>query len=132
MQAHLRGEPPPFSASDITLLMASAGEVSRDLSRAEGDVEKYWAAEYMRQHWQRQQQLWRRQRLQRQQQQEPEGLPGMVMGWVRPELNLAAVTLEELGLENVIKVGGRCCRMCVACMCCSGVMMDAGCAWGWW
>jgi hypothetical protein len=59
----------------------------------------------MRQHWQRQQQLWRRQRLQRQQQQEPEGLPGMVLGWVRPELNLAAVTLEELGLENVIKVG---------------------------
>ena len=104
MQAHLRGEPPPFSASDITSLMASAGEVSRDLGRAEGDVERYWAAEFMRQQWQRQQQLARRQRLQRQQQEEPEGLPGMVLGWVRPELNLAAVTLEQLGLENVIKV----------------------------
>lgn len=82
--------------------MASAGEVSRDLGRAEGDVEKYWAAEYMRQHWQRQQQQLRRQRLQPQQ--EPEALPAMVLGWVRPELNLAAVTLEDLGLENVIKV----------------------------
>lgn len=110
LQAHLRGQPPPFSASDITNLMASAAEVSRDLGRAEGDVERYWAAEYMRQQWQRQQQLARRQRLQwqspeqqQQQQQEPEGLPGMVLGWVRPD-NLAAVTLEQLGLENVIKV----------------------------
>jgi exoribonuclease-2 len=113
VQAHLRGEPPPFSASDITNLMASAGEISRDLGRAEGDVDRYWAAEYMRQYWQqRQQQHGRRQRLQQQQQQqqqqqaEPEGLPAMVLGWVRPDLNLAAVTLEQLGLENVLKVRG--------------------------
>lgn len=103
VKAHLRGEAPPFSASDISQLMAAAGEVSRDLGSAERDVDRYWAAEYMRQHWQRQQQQQlRRQRLQ--QQQEPVGLPAMVLGWVRPELNLAAVTLEELGLESVIKV----------------------------
>lgn len=107
LQAHLRGQPPPFSASDITLIMAAAGDISRDLGRAEGDVERYWAAEFMRQHWQRQQQHWRRQRQQQQQQQEPEGLPGMVLGWVRPELNLAAVSLEEQGLESVIKVSSQ-------------------------
>lgn len=107
MQAHLRGEPPPFSAADIVTITAAAGDISRDLGRAEGDVERYWAAEYMRQHWQRQQQQHRR-RLQQQQQQhqEPEGLPATVLGWVRPELNLAAVSLDQLGLENVIKVGG--------------------------
>ena len=117
LQAHLRGEPPPVRASDIGLIMAAAGDISRDLGRAEGDVERYWAAEYMRQHWQRQQLHWRRQRQQQQQQQEPEGLPGVVLGWVRPELNLAAVSLEELGLENVIKVGlggnERCSVFCV-------------------
>lgn len=101
-QAHLRGESPPFSASEITQITANAAEVSRELGKAEGDVERYWAAEYMRQHWQRQQQNWRRHK--QQQHQGPEGLPGMVLGWVRPELNLVAVTLEELGLETVIKV----------------------------
>jgi hypothetical protein len=100
--------------------MASAGEVSRDLGRAEGDVDRHWAAEYMRQHWQRQQQNARRQRLQQQQQQqaEPGGLPAMVLGWVRADLNLAAVTLEELGLENVLKVSGisTCCQQLHACI----------------
>lgn len=119
VQAHLRGEAPPFSASDITQLMAVAGEVSRDLGSAERDVERYWVAEYMRQRWQRQQQQLRRQRLQ--QQQEPAGLPAMVLGWVRPELNLAAVTLEELGLENVIKV-----RVCGVLTCCEGLPLTCG------
>jgi hypothetical protein len=29
-----------------------------------------------------------------------------VLGWVRQDLKLAAVLLDELGLETVVKVGG--------------------------
>lgn len=46
---------------------------------------KYWAAEYLRQH---SSQCW----------------SGLVLGWFRTELSLAAVSLEDLGLEAVVKV----------------------------
>lgn len=86
LQAHLRGEALPFSAAAISAITAAAGESARELGRAEGEVTKYWAAEYLRQH---REQSW----------------VGCVLGWFRPEMQLAAVTLEELGLESIVKVG---------------------------
>jgi hypothetical protein len=55
-------------------------------------VTKYWAAEYLRQH---REQLW----------------TGCVLGWFRPEMQLAAVTLEELGLESIVKVRAWACGL---------------------
>jgi exoribonuclease-2 len=86
LQAHLRGEALPFSAAAISAITAAAGESARELGRAENEVTKYWAAEYLRQH---REQSW----------------TGCVLGWFRPEMQLAAVTLEELGLESIVKVG---------------------------
>jgi hypothetical protein len=117
-QAHLRGEALPFSAANIAAITAAGGDVSRELGGAEREVERYWTAECLRQHWQRLQQRLRQQRLQQttpSEQQQPEqqlgaavleGLPATVLGWVRPEISLAAVTLEEFGMETVIKVRG--------------------------
>lgn len=85
LQAHLRGEALPFSAAAIQSITAAAGESARELGRAEGEVTKYWAAEYLRQH-------------------RGETWAAMVLGWLRPEMQLAAVTFEELGLETVVKV----------------------------
>uniref|UniRef100_A0A383WAQ3 RNB domain-containing protein n=1 Tax=Tetradesmus obliquus TaxID=3088 RepID=A0A383WAQ3_TETOB len=85
LKAHLRGEALPFSAAAISAITAAAGESARELGRAEGEVTKYWAAEYLRQH---REQSW----------------VGCVLGWFRPEMQLAAVTLEELGLESIVKV----------------------------
>jgi len=84
-QAHLRGQPPPFPAAAITSVTAEAAEAGREAGRAESEVTKYWAAELLRQHGSK-------------------NWEGLVLGWFRPEMNLVSVSLEELGLESVVKV----------------------------
>eukprot|EP00879_Flechtneria_rotunda_P004803 GHRR01005075.1.p1 GENE.GHRR01005075.1~~GHRR01005075.1.p1 ORF type:complete len:775 (+),score=250.97 GHRR01005075.1:386-2710(+) len=85
IKAHLRGEPLPFPATSIMSISAAAVESNRELGRAESDVAKYWAAEYLRQH-------------------SSSSWTGVVLGWFRAEAQLAAVTLDELGLETIVKV----------------------------
>eukprot|EP00775_Hariotina_reticulata_P005095 gene5095-5336_t len=85
LKAHLRGQPPPFSAAAITSITAEAAESGREAGRAENEVTKYWAAELLRQ-------------------QGSKSWEGQVLGWFRPEMNLVSVSLEELGLESIVKV----------------------------
>lgn len=85
-QAHLRGDPLPFPAPAIASISNAAVELNREQGRAEGELTKYWAAEYLRQRG-------------------GQGWPALVLGWFRAELNLAAVSLEDLGLETIVKVG---------------------------
>lgn len=85
IKAHLRGEPLPFPAPAIVAISAAATEATRELARAEAEVTKYWAAEFMRQH-------------------RAEGWAGLVLGWFKQDCQLAAVSLEALGLEVIVKV----------------------------
>jgi exoribonuclease-2 len=85
VKAWLRGQPPPFSAADISSIGAAGAEVGRDLGRAEGEVGKYWTAEYLRQH-------------------HKEEWAATVLGTFRAEHNLVAVSLEALGVETIVKV----------------------------
>jgi len=85
VKAWLRGQPPPFSAADISRVAAAIAEVGRDLGRAEGEVGKYWTAEYLRQH-------------------RKEEWAATVLGTFRSELSLVAVSLETLGVETIVKV----------------------------
>ena len=85
LQAHLRGEPLPFPAPAIVSISGAAADQNRELGRAEGEISKYWAAEYLRQH-------------------AAECWTGLVLGWFRADSQLAAVSLEELGLESIVKV----------------------------
>jgi exoribonuclease-2 len=89
VKAFLRGTPAPFSASDIETITAVAAEASREVGRAEGEVTKYWVAEYLRQRWQ-------------------DSWAATFLGWFRRDSQLAAVLLEELGVETILRVrGGR-------------------------
>lgn len=86
LKAALRGAAPPFGASDIAATAAAASATARELSRAEGDIEKYWAAEFFRQAG-------------------PEARwPALVLGWFRQESGLLAVSIEPLGLESIVRV----------------------------
>jgi hypothetical protein len=85
VKAFLRGTPAPFSASDIETITAVAAEPSREVGRAEGEVTKYWVAEYLRQRWQ-------------------DSWAATMLGWFRRDSQLAAVLLEELGVETILRV----------------------------
>lgn len=96
LKAHALGiKPLPFSASDIDALASVAvAERQREAGAAERGEELYWVAEYFRQR--------------------KAGAPGAppggheyaatVLGWLRQDLRLASVLLDELGLEQVVKV----------------------------
>lgn len=88
----MRGQPLPFPAPAIASISNSAVDLNRELGRAEGEVNKYWAAEYLRQRG-------------------SQGWPALVLGWFKAELNLIAVSLEDLGLEAIVKVGAHSSRL---------------------
>lgn len=85
VKAALRGEQPPLGQGELESLMTAAGARGRDLNRVEGDVDKYWLAEYL-------------------QQQGNRAYVATVVGAVRPDLGLYAVVLDELGVESVVRL----------------------------
>lgn len=85
IKAALRGHPLPFSAARLESMLSAAGDAAREIGRAEGEVVKYWAAEYMRQHI-------------------SEPFDATVLGPLRPDSPLYVVSIERLGLETVAKL----------------------------
>ena len=86
VKAALRGQPPPFPAPALASVLAAAGEGARGLGRAENEVARYWAAEFMRQR-------------------AGETFEATVLGPFRAESGLYALLLEGTGLETIAKVG---------------------------
>ncbi|KAF5829392.1 hypothetical protein DUNSADRAFT_16161 [Dunaliella salina] len=90
LKAYLAGTPLPFSAAAIEQLASNTGnDRQRSMGAAERAEEAYWVAEFFRQ---------------RKKEGGSTEWPATVLGWQRPDLKLASVMLDELGLEVVIKV----------------------------
>ncbi|GIL47259.1 hypothetical protein Vafri_4119 [Volvox africanus] len=85
LKAWLRGEPLPFSRSEIDALVSAGNDAARELGAAERESENYWIAEYLRLNW-------------------GSEYTAMVLGWQREDLQLAAFLLEREGLEVVARV----------------------------
>lgn len=85
LKAYLRGESPPFSAAQLRDICAVSAETGKELGRAEADITKYWAAEYLRQHG-------------------DSSFDATVLGWFRQELNLAVILLDASGIESIVRV----------------------------
>ncbi|KAK9829763.1 hypothetical protein WJX72_007759 [[Myrmecia] bisecta] len=89
VKAQLRGEAPPFDVDTLEVLMEATNRVSRDFTGLEREVESYWVAHYF--HHIRTtapKQTW----------------PALFLVWVRQDLGLARVLLEDLGLETVTRI----------------------------
>jgi exoribonuclease-2 len=80
LKAHLRGEQPPFSTSEMTELAQGATSGSYEATLVERQTKRYWALEYLRRHRDR---LW----------------SAMLLRWLREDDGLGLIILEDLGLE---------------------------------
>lgn len=84
LKAHLRGEPLPFSSSEVTELAQGASSGSYEATLVERQTKRYWALEYLRRHSDR---IW----------------DVMLLRWLREDSGLGLIMLEELGLELAMR-----------------------------
>jgi len=84
IKAHLRGNPPPFSADALKVLMASVITTTYEASLIERQTNRYWSLEYLRQHADR---AWQ----------------ATLLRWLREHERLGLVLLEDLGLELAMR-----------------------------
>lgn len=84
IKAHLRGDPPPFSAEALKVLLASVITAIHEASLIERQTNRYWALEYLRQH---ADQVWQ----------------ATLLRWLREHEKLGLVLLEDLGLELAMR-----------------------------
>ncbi len=80
IKAHLRGEIPPFSNDQMQEMVMSLGPAVKEASKVERETNRYWSLEYLRRH---DQQVWQ----------------AMLLRWLREDISLGLLLLEELGLE---------------------------------
>lgn len=80
IKAHLRGDPLPFSSTEMTELMQGASTAAYEAVLVERQTKRYWALEYLRRH---PDQVWQ----------------AMLLRWLRESELLGLILLEELGLE---------------------------------
>ena len=97
IKAALRGDAPPFSAAALQSIADAGAEAGRALGRAEGEVQKYWVAEFMRQ------------RAAAAAAADGGGgddasFEATVLGAIRPDAPLFALLLEQPGLETVARL----------------------------
>jgi exoribonuclease-2 len=85
LKAHLRGEPLPFSSSEVTELAQGASTASYEATLVERQTKRYWALEYLRRH---QDQVW----------------DVMLLRWLREDDGLGLIMLEDLGLELAMRL----------------------------
>jgi exoribonuclease-2 len=85
IKAHLRGEIPPFSTEQMQEMVMSLGPAVKEASRIERETNRYWSLEYLRRQGQ---QVWQ----------------AMLLRWLREDINLGLLMLEELGLELPIRL----------------------------
>ena len=84
LKAHLRGEPLPFSSSEVTELAQGASSGSYEATLVERQTKRYWALEYLRRHRDR---VWE----------------VMLLRWLREDTGLGLILIEELGLELAMR-----------------------------
>ncbi|NEQ31185.1 MAG: VacB/RNase II family 3'-5' exoribonuclease [Leptolyngbya sp. SIO4C5] len=80
LKAHLRGEPLPFSSSEMNELTQGAATAAYEAVLVERQTKRYWSIEYLRR---RPDEVW----------------PVMLLRWLREHEGLGLVILEDLGLE---------------------------------
>ncbi|MBE9181033.1 VacB/RNase II family 3'-5' exoribonuclease [Oculatella sp. LEGE 06141] len=84
LKAHLRGEPLPFSASEIKELLQTVSSTAYEATLVERQTNRYWGLEYLRRH---AEQPWH----------------ALMLRWLREHENLGLVLLEDLGLELAMR-----------------------------
>ena len=85
LKAHLRGEAPVFAAAELQSILQSVTAVAQEASLVERQTNRYWSLEYLRRHGQG---VW----------------TALVLRWLREDMDLVLVLLEELGLELGMRV----------------------------
>ncbi|TVQ06239.1 MAG: RNB domain-containing ribonuclease [Leptolyngbya sp. DLM2.Bin27] len=84
LKAHLRGEPLPFSSTEVTELAIGASSAAYEAVLVERQTKRYWALEYLRRH---QDQPW----------------DVMLLRWLREDEGLGLIMVEDLGLELAMR-----------------------------
>ncbi|MEO1296065.1 MAG: ribonuclease R family protein [Cyanobacteria bacterium J06636_16] len=85
IKAHLRGDPLPFSSTEMTELTQGASNGAYEAVLVERQTKRYWALEYLRR--QGSEQVW----------------SVMLLRWLREHERLGLVLFEELGLELAMR-----------------------------
>jgi exoribonuclease II len=84
LKAHLRGEPLPFSSTEVTELAIGASSAAYEATLVERQTKRYWALEYLRRH---QDRVWE----------------VMLLRWLREDEGLGLIMVEDLGLELAMR-----------------------------
>jgi exoribonuclease II len=84
LKAHLRGEPLPFSSTEVTELAQGASSAAYEATLVERQTKRYWALEYLRRH---QNRVW----------------DVMLLRWLREDEGLGLIMVEDLGLELAMR-----------------------------
>ncbi len=85
IKAHLRGDVLPFSTEEMQEMVMSLGPAVKEASRIERETNRYWSLEYLRRQGQ---QVWQ----------------AILLRWLREDIRLGLLMLEELGLELPIRL----------------------------
>ena len=84
LKAHLRGEPLPFSSTEVTELAIGASSAAYEATLVERQTKRYWALEDLRRH---QDRPW----------------DVMLLRWLREDEGLGLIMVEDLGLELAMR-----------------------------
>ena len=84
LKAHLRGDPLPFSSTEVTELAQGASSAAYEATLVERQTKRYWALEYLRRH---QSEVW----------------DVMLLRWLREDDGLGLIMVEDLGLELAMR-----------------------------
>lgn len=80
LKAHLRGEPLPFSSTEMTELTQGASTAAYEAVLVERQTKRYWSLEYLRRY---PDEVW----------------SAMLLRWLREHEGLGLIILEDLGVE---------------------------------
>ncbi|MGB3512197.1 MAG: ribonuclease R family protein [Microcoleaceae cyanobacterium] len=86
IKAHLRGDSLPFAPEQMQEMVMSLTPAVREASSVERFTNRYWGLEYLRRH---SDEIWQ----------------ALMIRWLKEEINLGLVLLEELGLELAMRFG---------------------------
>ncbi|WP_404789119.1 ribonuclease catalytic domain-containing protein [Altericista sp. CCNU0014] len=84
IKAHLRGEPLPFSATDLPALLSSITTVVQESNFIERQTNRYWSLEFLRRQGNT---VW----------------SAMMLRWLREHESLGLILIEDLGLELAMR-----------------------------
>ena len=86
IKAHLRGDPLPFTLEQMQEIVMSLVPAVKEASSVERFTNRYWGLEYLRRN---SDEVWQ----------------ALIIRWLKEEINLGLVLLEELGLELAMRFG---------------------------